>query len=462
MHTDMVGAATFAFPPGLIAIFANAAPTIEALQATQQEMQDRSMGVVAAADAEGRELTEDECDALERDAAEVARLTRQINARRLTVQAAAPAGSRRATQAADPAAGGGTRVPAQARVQNGRGDFSTLGDFAVSVRAAAVSGTPDAKLLNAATTYGGEGTGADGGFAVPPDFRRDIWIKTMADENLLARCASLVTGSNNLTIPKDETTSWQTTGGIQVYWEAEAATVAQSKPALTMLTIRLAKLMALVPISDELLDDAPGLESWLRAKAPGKMASKINTAIISGTGVGQPVGIMNSGCLITVAKETSQASLTLLFANINKMWSRMYAPCRRNAIWLINQDIEPQLHALAFDPAATSKVPAYLPANGLSVEPYGTLMGRPVVPIEACSTLGTTGDIILADLSQYWAITKGTQNVQTDVSMHLYFDQGLQAFRFTFRLNGQPAWGTSVTPQNGTNTRSCFVALAAR
>jgi HK97 family phage major capsid protein len=143
------------------------------------------------------------------------------------------------------------------------------------------------------------------------------------------------------------------------------------------------------------------------------------------------------------------------------MWSRMYAPSRRNAIWLINQDIEPQLDAMAFDPKATSKVPVYLPPGGVSGSPYASLKNRPVVPIEACSTLGDQGDIILADMTQYWALTKG-QDIRTDVSMHLYFDQGLQAFRFTFRVNGQPAWGKSIDPQHGSLTRSCFVTLDAR
>ena len=44
-----------------------------------------------------------------------------------------------------------------------------------------------------------------------------------------------------------------------------------------------------------------------------------------------------------------------------------------------------------------------MPPGGLSGQPYGTLLGRPVIPIEQCSTLGTVGDIILADLKQFIA-----------------------------------------------------------
>jgi HK97 family phage major capsid protein len=445
-----------------MAIFADAGPSERILAELRTKLQgyaDSSQEIVNLADTENRDLTAEELATIEANSAEAEKLNKQIQARESLVKVSAGAGRRVPAEPA--AAASGARTPAQPRSENGRGGFRSFGEFAVQVRAAGSGATPDNRLLAAASTYGNEGSSADGGFAVPPTFRTDIWQKVMDEENLLARCAPLTTGGNSITIPKDETTPWDTSGGVQAYWEAEAATVTQSKPALSMSNIRLNKLMALVPISDELLEDAPGLESWLRAKAPGKMAAKINTAIIGGTGVGQPLGILTAPCVISVAAETSQPADTVYFANINKMWARMYAPSRRNAVWLINQDIEPQLDAMAFDPAASSKVPVYLPPGGVSGSPYATLKGRPVVPLEACSTLGDQGDVILADLTQYWALTKG-QDIRTDVSMHLYFDQGLQAFRFTFRVNGQPAWGKSISPQNGTMTRSCFVTLDAR
>jgi HK97 family phage major capsid protein len=440
-----------------------AAVSIEALQQRQQELLDASAALIQAADDAGTDLSDEDLRTIEANRAEIERIGRQVSARQAAVVAQPAPGTARRT-AAEPREGTGVRtVAAAVRPHAGKGPYNSFGEFCVDIRAHAVSGSMPDRLRAAATTFGGEGTGTDGGFAVPPDFRKDIWVKAMAEENLLGRCAQLVTGSNNITIPKDETTPWDTTNGIQVYWEAEAAAANQTKPQLSMSSIRLAKLMALVPVSDELLEDAPGLESWLRAKAPAKMAAKINTAIVSGTGVGQPLGILTSTTTsaVSVAIEAGQAAATLLFPNIQKMWARMYAPCRRNAVWLINQDAEPQLNGMAFLPGAASPVPAYLPQNGLSVEPYATLMGRPVVPIEACSTIGSQGDIILVDLQQYWAVTRG-QDVKTDVSMHLFFDQGLMAFRFTFRLNGQPAWGQSIQPQNGTLTRSWAVTLDPR
>lgn len=448
------------------AIFAMAADGDERLTALRDEvaaLTEERDGIVTSADEAGVDLTEEQLAEVETLTAKIEAKGKQIKARETLAASRTSAGRRTAPEPTLDAQGNRVVGSVPQRNLGARGGFKSFGEFAIATRKGSAQGAElDQRLRAAATTYGNEGTGADGGFAVPQEFRRDIWQKVMGDDNLLTRCDQLVTGANSMVIPKDETTPWQTTGGVQAYWEAEAATVTASKPALEMASIRLNKLMALVPMSDELLEDAPGIDSYLRAKAPAKMQAKINTAIVRGTGVGQPLGMLNAGSLITVSKESGpQTADTVWFANIVKMWARLYAPCRRNAVWLINQDIEPQLNAMAFDPGATDKIPVYLPAGGLSASPYATLMGRPVIPVEACSTLGDLGDIFLTDLSQYMALTKGN-DIKTDVSMHLYFDQGLQAYRFTFRVAGQPWWGSTITPQFGSATRSWCVTLEAR
>ncbi|HEY4712374.1 MAG TPA: phage major capsid protein, partial [Dehalococcoidia bacterium] len=98
------------------------------------------------------------------------------------------------------------------------------------------------------------------------------------------------------------------------------------------------------------------------------------------------------------------------------------------------------------------------PAGGLSSAPYGTLFGKPVIPCEQAATLGTAGDIILADLSQYLMIDKGS--LQSASSIHVKFTTDETAFRFTYRCDGQPLWKTVLTPYKGTgNTQSPFIVL---
>lgn len=448
------------------------APVLADLEARVVEINAAMDAFRVRADA-GEDLTDEETDEIEAHTSELEKLTKKIKALKLLQ----PTGQgRRTTPEArtEPAGGGRRTIPAEPRQDAQRMGFRSFGEFAQTVQNHYRGNVTDhvTRLRNAATTFGNEGIGADGGFLIPPSFSANIWTKVNGIESLLSRCTPLTTDGNSLTIPKDEVTPWDTTKGVQVYWEGEGQQIPQSKGLYEMGQLRLSKLSALVPISEEMMQDAAGLESWLNAKAPQKMTSKINTAIIAGTGAGQPLGMIPGygavgASVIQVSKETSQPAATVWFANINKMWGRMYAGWRSNAIWLVNQDVEPQLEGMAFvgngiTPTAASSTPAYMPPGGLNDAPYGRLKGRPVVPVEACAQLGNLGDIILCDLSQYWALTKAGGAIQTDTSIHLYFDQALTAFRFIFRVNGQPAWSAPITRQNGSNTLSWAVTLQAR
>lgn len=201
------------------------------------------------------------------------------------------------------------------------------------------------------------------------------------------------------------------------------------------------------------------MAAYVSSKAPEKIDSRVNTAILRGTGVGQPLGYLNSGALITVAATSSQTADTVNFNNIVSMYTRMTDEGKRRAVWIVNGDVEAQLMTMQF-PGTGTAVPAYLPPGGLSVAPYGTLLGRPVVPVEAASALGDVGDISFVDLSQYMSVVK-SGGVRQDVSIHLFFDYDITAFRFVLRVGGQPWWNTAITRLNGLS-RSPFVTLAAR
>ncbi len=365
------------------------------------------------------------------------------------------------------------RIHAQLRPRNG--GFRSLGEMALSViqaSKAARSGSaidPRLQHLAAASTYGNEASGADGGFAVPQDFRTDIMVKVLGEDSLLSRCDQVTTSGNTFTFPVDETTPWASTGGIQAYWDGEAAAATQSKPALTEKTVKLNKVRALVPMTEELMSDASGMDAYLRRKAPEVINMKINVAIVQGTGVGQPLGITASPSFISVAAESPQTADTIITLNIMKMYSRMYAPCRGRAVWLVNQDIEPQLFKMSI-PGTDNAGNAvsgwggmtYMPAGGISGLPYATLYGRPIVPTQACETLGDLGDIIFVDMSQYLALLKSGSNPRTETSMHFWFDQDLIAFKFILRVGGIPWWSTSIAARDGSSTYSWAVGLAAR
>ena len=209
-----------------------------------------------------------------------------------------------------------------------------------------------------------------------------------------------------------------------------------------------------------MLQDATVLESVIRTTAASEIAFSTDLAIISGTGAGQPLGILNSGAVVTVAKESGQRAATIVWENVVKMWSRMIGNSRSNAVWLINQDIESQLYSMSLA-IGTAGQPVFMPAGGATGAPYASLFGRPIIPCEQCSTLGTAGDIILADFANgYILAEKG--GISSDVSIHARFIYDESVFRFVYRVDGQPMLAAPITPYSGTATQSHFVILATR
>ena len=166
--------------------------------------------------------------------------------------------------------------------------------------------------------------------------------------------------------------------------------------------------------------------------------------------------MLKAPALITVAKESGLAAGTIVWENILNMWQRLPAPSRRRATWSVHEDAIRQLGAMS-SAVGTSGVPVYLPANANSPTPR--LLGAPVLEIEQASALGTVGDIVLADWSNYILIDGGTRPA---VSVHARFLNDEVIFRFVLRIDGAPGQASPITPYSGANTRSPFVTLGAR
>ena len=344
--------------------------------------------------------------------------------------------------------------------------FNNMGDFLQSVRAAESKGAQiDPRLFEIrAATGAGESIDADGGFLVQTDYIQTLLQRTYSDGEILSRVAPIPVSanSNGIEIPAINETSRATGsrfGGIRVYWTEEGGTPTATKPAYRTIGLKLKKIMALSYASDELIADASAHAAYINQILPMAIRYRLEDAIINGTGSGQPLGVLNSPSLISVDAETGQAAATIIYENIVNMWARMWAPSRRNAVWFISQDCEPQLMQM-YLAVGTGGVPAYLPANGLSGSPYGTLLGRPVIPVEQCAAVGTVGDIMLADLSQYIMIDKG--GMQSASSIHVQFVTDEMTYRWTYRCDGQSWWNSALTPANAGATLSPFIALATR
>lgn len=347
-------------------------------------------------------------------------------------------------------------------------NFGSPGEFFLAVmRAASPQPYVDPRLRvsmrNAATGLQ-EGVPSDGGFLVQPEFSTELLRRAYETGQVASRCRRIPIGANanGLKINGIDETSRATGsrwGGIRAYWIGEADLKTNTKPKFRQIELSLKKLIGLCYATDELLQDATALGGIIEAAFAEEFGFMLDDACVNGTGAGQPLGIMNAPCLVTVNKEAGQVADTVSYENITKMWSRMYARSRTNAVWFINQDVEPQLFQMGLAVGAGGS-PVYLPPGGASAAPYGTLFGRPVIPIEQCQTVGDLGDILLADFGEYILIDKGA--MQSASSIHVRFVYDESVFRFVYRVDGQPLWNSALTPYKGSNTLSPFVVLQAR
>jgi HK97 family phage major capsid protein len=245
-------------------------------------------------------------------------------------------------------------------------------------------------------------------------------------------------------------------GGVAAYWTAEGATLAASAPTFGRFELEARKLTAYTTIPNELLQDSiTPLDRWFDIFFPKAMAYFEDVAFISGTGVGEPQGFLNAPAAISL---TPAAANAVAFSDVAKMFTRMWPPSLRNAVWLCS----PDTFALLLELSLTSSVAPPLmlqsfsaigaPAGGNGDGVNYTLMGRPLIVSEKMpsSTTGNTttaGALSFVDLSQY--LLGDRQSMQIATSEEYLFASDLVAYRVIERLDGRVWQQSAVTPQNG-------------
>lgn len=348
-------------------------------------------------------------------------------------------------------------------------DKDTFGCFGEQMAAVMVAGKPggltDPRLFNAASGLN-ETTPSDGGFLVQQDFSNQL-LQDVFETGVLASRAQeqIISGnSNSMKINGVDETSRASTryGGIVGYWADEADEKTASKPKFRKIELNLKKLIGMCYLTDELMEDAAALESFVKNAFVGEFGFLVDDAIYNGTGGGTPLGILNGGGLVTVSKEAGQNANTLMAENLINMYSRRFAAQTANYVWLYNQNIEPQLFTMSLA-VGTGGIPVYMPPGGLSDVPYGRILGLPALAIEQAASLGTVGDICLANLPNGYIIGK-KGGIKTDMSIHVRFIYDESVFRFVLRIDGQPIRASALTPYKGgaTSTQGHFITLETR
>ena len=409
-------------------------------------------------------------------------LTRKIERERARQKANArqAAGARRTSR---DGAGSGVRDVADPRVRvkdtdysairDGRGrrtwGFTSHREFLLSVMAAG-SGRTDPRLdrLYSPGAGGRQATvGSDeqrgnydsaGGFLVPETFSPDFMLLEPENDPMAPYVTRLPMATPIVRIPartdKDHSTS--VSGGLTVTRRPETVAGTASTMTTERVTLEAHSLFGLAYTTEELLNDS--VVSFIALLEKGfsdQFTYQLISERISGTGVGEFEGILNTPCLVSVAKETGQAASTIVYENVLNMAAR----CWRydQAVWIANHNTLPQL-GLLNQQVGTAGTGMIWQASAREGAP-NVLLGRPIFFSEYPKTLGTQGDIILANWGEF---LEGTyQPMQSAESIHVRFTNHERAFKFWLRNAGRWWWKTALTPKNG-STLSPAVVLDTR
>lgn len=304
-----------------------------------------------------------------------------------------------------------------------------------------------------------------GGSLIPVEFRNQLLVMVEESNELLPRCTSLPMGAQIIEIPylySFDQSGGLVHGGIVWKWVDEDVQLSEVRPKTGKFQLKLHPLTGLAYVSDQLMKFSPqSVEALIQRGFTDGLNYQYNYVLVRGTGAGQPMGVLNSPCLVTAAAETGQQAATILYENIIKMYQSAWNPAR--CVWVANPNTLIQLATMGLA-VGTGGAPVFLPAGGASGSPYNTLMGLPVFWNDHCSTLGTVGDIMLVDFSQYFVgRPSGNEGVQFDTSIHIKFDYAQNAFRFLLYFDGKFSWPTYFTPPQATTSyRSPAVVLATR
>jgi HK97 family phage major capsid protein len=250
--------------------------------------------------------------------------------------------------------------------------------------------TGDRSGVIAAKATMNEGTAAQGGYLVPIKYSNEV-VQPLTEGSILRAAGARI-------VTVDGTTSFRVpamTNTTRAILTAESAAFNQVEPTLAEIAFTPFKYTRLSKVTDELLADSR-IDVYGQVIAPDAANAFIlaeNTDFTTGTGSGQPQGVVTGSSLGVTA-----ASATAITANeIINLYHSLNYMYRANAVWMMNDATLAAIRRL------TDTTNQYLWQPGLQAGQPDTLLGRPVYTNNSMATMATGNRTVLfGDLSYFW------------------------------------------------------------
>lgn len=331
------------------------------------------------------------------------------------------------------------------RYKEETGGYQSLGEFLVAARKHCCGEHFDSRLKVMT-----EGVDSAGGVLVPPRWADEVFHIAFEEGIVRSRAVVLPTKSDNLQIPRFVETTRATSllGGIKFYWlkETEDKGAKAEDPSLGLMKLNAHEGVAAFYVSNALQSDVPAFEKFMKTALGRAVGFYEDAAYIWGIGVGQPLGIMPSDAMIKVTRvAVGKVDIT----DIGNLAERLFPASHQKAVWLINQTVLTEWVNMV---AAAANVAAVVDLAKM------ICLGKPIIVTEKCASLGTEGDIILADFSHY---VIGDRELVISASRHVpnYWQRNTTFWKLVIRVDGQPTYQQPMTPYKGAKTVSAFVTL---
>lgn len=263
------------------------------------------------------------------------------------------------------------------------------------------------------------GVDADGGYLVPTQFRAEL-IEDLQDKGFLRSYVTVIPmTSNSMEIPT-------LLSSVKTSWGSENTPISTTTARFGTLTFTPYRLNTFIYASRELLADSAlsivPLLTRLMREAIGRAE---DTAIVNGSGSGQPKGIFQE----TLAGIDNGNDDSTLAPNIKKLPFRLGTAYRVNARWLMNSRSREHISALR------DSQNQFLFKEGIEGKTPDTLAGYPVheqndMPLDT---------LLFADLSQYYLGDREQVSVETTTEGAGTFEKHQIAIKVIERIDGKVA-----------------------
>lgn len=234
--------------------------------------------------------------------------------------------------------------------------------------------------------------------------------------------------TGTLTIPRLIQTDANEFGGVSFSWINEGAEKPETEPDFQQIEIDTHELAGYTEISLRMLSRSVfDLEAYITNLYRAAMQDTITNVIISGSGAGQPLGVINTTTIRTVARA---AAGLVGYSDLVRLKHQLQSYHRGNAKWVADATAVERLELLV----DTTARPIF--RSTIADAQYDRMIGYPYLETERAPNVGNAGDIIFADWSWYWLVVE--EEVVIKRSDHYRFRNNLAAFVAYAVIGGRP------------------------